>query len=144
MKVFIFGNPDIAFDSLPLRLLPQLTEIFPHVMFEVKDPNEDWEVPENMLIVDTAVGVTDVTVFHDLDSFSPAPRISMHDFDALANIRLLKKLGKIKSVTIIGLPPDMEEQRAIEKVNEILPREIVELSEWRASGAFPEGYHHSV
>lgn len=33
----------------------------------------------------------------------------MHDFDALMQLRLLQRLGKLKEVTIIGVPPEMDE-----------------------------------
>jgi len=123
MIIYIFGNPDLPMDSLPLRLLPQLRKQFPDITFEVKDPNEDWDVTEDLVVIDTAVGVKDVTVFNDLNSFTPAPRLSMHDFDALANMRLLQKIGKIKTVKIIGVPPEMGEEEAMEKVvTEVRPR----------------------
>jgi pyruvate-formate lyase-activating enzyme len=44
----------------------------------------------------------------------------MHDFDALANLRYLKKLGKLKEVRIIGVPPDMDESETIESVGKII------------------------
>jgi hypothetical protein len=116
MTIFVFGNPDLPFDSLPLRLLPRLVKQFPDIAFEVKDPNEDWDVPEHLTVIDTAAGITDVTVFDDLNSFSPAPRVSLHDFDALANMRLLQKIGKIKTVKIIAVPMGMPEDEAFEKI----------------------------
>ena len=113
MTVFVFGNPDVPGDSLPLRVLGEAWRRLPQCDFVVKDPNEDWDVPENIIILDTAVGINDVTVFRSLDRFVSAPRLSMHDFDALANIRYLMKLGKIKNITIIGVPPDMPEDQAL-------------------------------
>ncbi len=119
-KIFIFGNEDLQIDSLPLRILPKLSEKFPDIEFVVVDPNEDWDVPENIMIIDTAVGIKDVTVFDNLEKFSAPPRVGMHDFDALTNLRYLWKLGKIKSVKIIGLPPEMGESEASQKITEIL------------------------
>lgn len=120
MIVFVFGNPDLAFDSLPLRILPALREKFSDIVFEIKDPNEEWDVPSELVVLDTVEGIADVRVFSDLKSFVPAPRISLHDFDAFANLRLLEKLGKLKKITIIGVPPMMGEEKALEEVSGLL------------------------
>ena len=105
MQVFVFGNPDLTEDSLPLRLLPKLREQFPQLEFIMVDPNEEWDVPAELLVIDTAQGIKEVTVFDSLEKFETAPRLTMHDFDALTNLRYLQKLGKIKKIKVIGLPP---------------------------------------
>ncbi len=120
MTIFIFGNPDISLDSMPLRLLPRLRELFPAVNFEIKDPNEDWEVPEELVIIDTALGIREVTVFDDLFKFKPAPRITLHDFDALANLRYLQKLGRLRKLKIIALPPDIAEDKALVEIADFI------------------------
>lgn len=110
---YIFGNPDIASDSIPFRILPGLKESFPYIDFEIKDPNEEWEVPEDLLIIDTTVGINEVTVFHDLDAFAKIPSVSMHDFDALTNLRYMKKLGKLRNIEIIGIPSEISDGEAL-------------------------------
>ena len=125
MTIYFFGNPDVLMDSLPLRLLPKLREYFPKVVFEVMDPAEEWNVPEDVVVLDTVEGISDVVLFDDLEKFIPAPRLSMHDFDALANVRFLKKLGKIKSVKVIGVPFGTGEQDVFEKVVRILNDKIL-------------------
>jgi len=122
MIIFVFGNEDLKEDSLPLRILPELQKKFPKIQFKIKDPNEEWEVSEELVILDTAVGIKEVTVFGDLKKFSKAPNIGMHDFDALTNLRYLQKLGKIKKIKIIGVPADLIEPEAIEKVGKILKK----------------------
>ena len=118
--VFIFGNPDLENDSLPIKLIPQLEREFPAISFEVKDPNEEWDIPEEVMIIDTVINLGEVTVFDDLDSFYVSPRLTMHDFDALANLKYMKKLGKLKKIKIIGVPPDLEQKKALEAIIKIL------------------------
>jgi hypothetical protein len=120
MKFYIFGNIDLPNDSLPLRILPELEEKFPEIDFYIKDPNEDWVVEDHINIIDTVVGIDDVTIFDGLEKFSAVSRVSVHDFDALTNLRLLQKLGKIKSVKIIGLPGEMAESEALKKVSALI------------------------
>ncbi|MBP9749733.1 MAG: hypothetical protein KBD21_03305 [Candidatus Pacebacteria bacterium] len=122
--VFIFGNPDLVMDSLPVRLLPRLRETFPDISFETLDPNEEWDVPAHMLIIDTVVNISELTVFRDLGVFMAAPRMTCHDFDAYANLMLMKKLGKVTDATIIGLPPDMHEDGAFSELCTALTVEL--------------------
>jgi hypothetical protein len=119
-QVYVFGNINVENDSLPLRMISKLQEKFPDIKFEVRDPNEEWEVPEEFVIIDTVIGIKGVKVFKALDKFLSAPRVSMHDFDFLTNLQYLSKLGKIKKIKIIGLSPDMNEREAIKKVSAIL------------------------
>ena len=73
-----------------------------------------------MTILDTVLGIDAVSVFSDLDVFSRPPRLSLHDFDALANMLYLKKLGKIGKINIIGIPPAISEEGALEGVSALL------------------------
>jgi hypothetical protein len=114
MTVLIFGNPDLPQDSLPLRILPELRHRLPGIEFQHLDPNEEWELPEEITIIDTVMGIKEPRVFMSLDAFSSAPRLTMHDFDAYANLRLLAKLGKLKKIRILGLPPGIDEAAASE------------------------------
>jgi len=118
--IYIFGNPDLEMDSLPVKLIPELEKLYPQFTFILKDPNEEWDIPEEMIIIDTAVGLDNVTVFDDLESFTNTPNLSMHDFDALANLRYLKKLGRLKKIKIIGIPPEIDPKKALEMIGEIL------------------------
>jgi len=120
MKVFVFGNPDLDFDSFPLRILPRLKKQLPKIDFEIKDPNEEWEVPEEIIIIDTVAGINKPTVFENLENFSAPPRVSAHDFDAYTNLKYLQKLGKIKKIKIIGLPSMISKNVAIEFAIKIL------------------------
>ena len=115
-KIFVFGNPDISVDATPVLLLPFLRERFPAIEFLFLDPNEEWEIPDPLLIIDTVMGIPGIHVFHGLDEFTKTPSISVHDFDALSQLRLLKKLGKLGEVTIIGVSPLLSQKEAEEKV----------------------------
>lgn len=116
MIMFVFGNPDLPEDSLPIRLVPKLREKFPDIDFQIKDPNEDWDIPEEMVVLDTVAGIDRITVFSDLDRFMNAPRLTMHDFDIGSYLKYLKKLGKFKKIKIIGIPPTISESQALSEL----------------------------
>lgn len=126
--VHIFGNPDIAMDALPLRIQAKLEERFPHVEFRALDPNENWEIPDPFIVIDTVVGLSDIHVFRGLDEFANTPAVSVHDFDALTQLRFLKKLGKLGELIIIGVPPEFgnDESGALSRIADSLTTLLAE------------------
>lgn len=42
MKIFVFGNPDLAGDNIVFQILPKLRKKFPRIQFIHKDPLESW------------------------------------------------------------------------------------------------------
>jgi Ni,Fe-hydrogenase maturation factor len=119
MKVFIAGNKLLKQDSLPLRIFPLLKKEFPEISFEELDPSENLP-SDDLVIIDTVMGIKGVKVFSDLDSFSSNIIYSPHDYDFLFELKLNKKLGKLKKIKIIGVSPDLNAEEAFEKIkNEI-------------------------
>lgn len=111
-KIYVFGNPLVKEDSIPLRLLPDLIKSFPKVTFVVTDPNENFPTQgeKDLIILDTVIGIKKPTVLNlsDFDKNKSTP-VSPHDYDLLFHLLLLKKLKKIKYVKIIGIPMSFKE-----------------------------------
>lgn len=121
MNILVFGNPLLQEDSLPLKLIPDLKKSFPNFNFLDLDPTENLEdYGRNLTIIDTIVGIEKVTVFNSLDDFKDNKVISMHDFDLLYNLKLLKKLDKLDSVKIIGIPVEATKEEALDGIKKIL------------------------
>lgn len=125
MNIFIIGNRDLAFDSLPLRILPKLKKRFPKISFKIKDPNEEWDASKELTIIDTVKGIKEVQVFSNLDSFIPSPTVTLHNFDAFTQLKLLEKLGKLSKIKIIGIPPIISEKKAFQQVSVILTANLL-------------------
>ncbi|MFC1626830.1 hypothetical protein ACFL1P_01350 [Patescibacteria group bacterium] len=103
--IYILGNTIEPSDSLPLQLLPKLITQFPNIKFIHYDPTDEFQPhSSNIILIDTIVGIEHVTIFSDLTKFKQTPRNSVHDFDLMTSLELLKKLQKIRSVQIIGIP----------------------------------------
>lgn len=120
MIIYVFGNPDLPSDALPIKILPTLKKKFPQIIFELKDPNEEFDIPEELIIMDTVEGIKEIKIFSELESFVNSPRVSLHDFDLLSNLKFLKKLGKLKKLTIIGAPKNLSEKKALEEITATL------------------------
>jgi len=121
MNVLIFGNPLIEKDNLALRLLDKLKRRFSNIKFKEIEPTEKLEkYGRDLIIIDCVENVDKVVLIEDLESLKLDKLFSMHDFDLGYNLRLLKKVGKIDSVKIIGVPMDMDEEEAFREVEKII------------------------
>lgn len=119
--IYIFGNPLLKEDSLPIKLVPELVKEFPEINFEIKDPNENlWPENGELFIIDTVLGIEKVMIIEDLDSIQLDTIYSAHDFDLGFNLKLLEKIGELKKVTIIGIPVNTKKQDALGKITEFL------------------------
>lgn len=120
-RIFIFGNPLLEEDSIPLRIASRLRKAFPKLDIKEMDPTEDLRMlGRDPLIIDTVMGPKDVVVLRGLDSIEDSPRCSLHDLDLGMSLKIMKKTGMIDSVSIIGIPSSMEEDRAFEGVRKAI------------------------
>ncbi|MDD2822755.1 MAG: hypothetical protein PHQ59_01610 [Candidatus Daviesbacteria bacterium] len=108
MDIYIFGNKDIAEDNLAFKVLRKIKGKITNLNFIVVAPNEDLPFADkkNVIILDTIQGINEVTVFDEtfLDKLIFSKSISVHDFDLGFQLAYLQKLGKLKNITVIGLP----------------------------------------
>ena len=116
-KIYIFGNPLLKEDSLPIKLAPELKKKFPEIDFVVTDPNENLK-PENseLYIIDTVRGIKKVEIITDLNKIQLNRIYSAHDFDLGFNLKLLQKIGKLNKVVIFGVPSKTKKQKALEQI----------------------------
>lgn len=125
MKILVFGNRLVKRDSLALRVANRLDAELrgKGIEFHEFDAAENLEDEgPDITLLDVAGGIKKVTVLTDvdLDKLEKPPSYSMHDFDLAITLKLLKKIGKIKSVRIIAIPIDHEEKKAVEEVRNVL------------------------
>lgn len=119
--IYIFGNPLLDFDNLPINLLPKLKKQFPNINFIKQDPNENLN-PRNkeLIIIDTAQGIKKTTVINDIDQIKLDKIYSAHDFDLGFNLKILKKINKLKKVTIFCLPQNINNKTALRQLAKLI------------------------
>ena len=123
LKILTFGNPLLEQDSLPLKILPTLRQQFPNHTFLHIDPTENLEqYGPKLIILDTVQNIDKITILTSIEQLRANKVYSMHDFDLALNLKLLKKLGKIKSVKIIGIPMNTTEKEIIPQLQSILKK----------------------
>jgi Ni,Fe-hydrogenase maturation factor len=108
MKVYVFGNEDLAEDKRALEVAEKLTGKVENVEFVKVKPNEDVPFIDEkfVVILDVVQGIEKVTEIknNELDKLILPPRSTVHDFDLGFQLKYLKKIGKLGKVTIVGLP----------------------------------------
>lgn len=123
---YIFGNPLLEFDNLPIKLIPDLQKSFPNINFIEIDPNENLKPIDGKLnLIDTVFGVEEVMLIDDIgtiDKIESNPNVSMHDFDLGFNLKLLKKIDLLKDINIIAVPTNIEKKKALEKIKNIMDK----------------------
>ncbi len=119
-KIYVAGNPLVREDSIPVRLMDRLQKRFPGIEFHELEPTDNLPEEKDLNIIDTVIGIDDIKVIRDIDKIVTGKIYSMHDFDLGFNLKLMKKAGKLRSVKIIGVPPNMSEEKAFEDISKIV------------------------
>jgi hypothetical protein len=121
--IYVFGNPLVKKDSLPLSMIGRLRSKFSSLEFREFDTTEDLE-ERDLIIIDTIKGIKNVELIEDIGKIITDKVYSMHDFDLGQTLKLMKKAEMIDSVKILGIPMGMDETKAfselcilIEKIN---------------------------
>lgn len=122
-KVFVFGNPLVKKDALPLELIPFLRKGFPGIEFIEFDPTGNLsELGRDPMIIDSVEGIEKIIIIRDIDQIKTSRMYSLHDLDLGLNLKLLKKIGKLNSVTIFGIPMDGSKEKIKKELKEKLKK----------------------
>jgi len=119
-KIFVFGNPLVKEDSLALAVAEALKGRVKGIKFEAVQGLDEIEKPEDLYIMDVALGIEKVGLVEDLDDLEAKQPVSGHDFDLALELKMLKKVGRVGSVKIIAIPVGYEFGKAVVEVNELL------------------------
>ncbi len=127
-KFLVFGNLLVEKDNLALKLLPKLQKAFPYIEFKEFDPTENLEAEienKSLKIIDVIEDINKVRLIklsstEDFNKLHIGKVYSMHDFDLGYNLKLLKKIGKLDSIKVIGIPMEFSEERALREVEKII------------------------
>ncbi len=109
-KIYCFGNPDLEDDAVALNLADELNkDKYLNNSFQfIKCTSPDFllteEVPDQLIIIDVIKGIKDIKLITDLNKLKPTKTSTLHDFDLANTLKLLKSLGKLDKVLIIGIP----------------------------------------
>ena len=121
MKILCFGNEYVKGDDLALKLADSLN--ISGVEFVKCQSLQDLEqVNDDVAIIDTVIGINKVEVINNIDDLELGKMYSLHDFDLGFHLKLMKELGKIKSVKIIGVPSSMDFEDVKNSITNLLSK----------------------
>jgi Ni,Fe-hydrogenase maturation factor len=115
--IYIFGNPLLDFDNLPLKIASKLQEEFPKIDFVISDPNENIKpINGELFIIDAVEEIDRVMLIDDVDKIQTQKLYSLHDFDLAFNLKLLQKIGRLKKIKIFGVPMEGNEEKILNQL----------------------------
>ncbi len=75
-----------------------------------------------MILIDTVVGLNKVKIINNMEKIKIDNRYSPHDLDLGLNLKILYKIGKLKKVTIFGIPPNINIKEALAQLTPLLKK----------------------
>ena len=122
MRVLVFGNPLAKMDSAAVRIAKKL-EGMEGVEFVRFDTSEDLEHEgESPVILDAVAGLSKPRLVLLSELELAAKPLSLHGFDLTWSLILLKKLGRLKEATIIGVPPKMPLKQSLPAIQRLIKK----------------------
>jgi len=118
--IYVFGNPLVKEDSLPLKLADSLRKEFPELDFKEFDTVEDLILEKELHILDTVKVIRKVELIEDLDRIITDKVFSLHDFDLSYNLKLFKRMKMIDKIRIFGVPEKISHKKALEQLKSLI------------------------
>lgn len=116
-KIFVFGNEFISEDSFAVEIAKSLGVVFVHC----RSPDELLG-ESDIVILDVVKGISDVVEITDVSKLKVNKLVSAHDFDLGYYLNLMKEMGQLKRVVIIGVPEKGDKREIVIKVKGMLDR----------------------
>jgi Ni,Fe-hydrogenase maturation factor len=118
-KILVFGNALVEMDSLALAVAKSIhSDSFEFLECDSAENLEQFG--KDLIILDVADGIRSVCLVDDISKLETFHAYSLHDFDLTMTLKLLKKIGKIRSVKIIAIPIGYSKEKAISEVKTLL------------------------
>ncbi|HIH30285.1 TPA: hypothetical protein HA243_02715 [Candidatus Micrarchaeota archaeon] len=123
MRVLVFGNPVAERDSSAVKIADMLEGKLAGIEFVRFDTAEDLEKEgSEVAIMDAVAGLRSPRLISLEELELPEKPLTLHGFDLMWNLLLLKKLGKIKKAVIIGVPASRPVKESLPKVRRLLEK----------------------
>jgi len=124
--VLCFGNEFIKEDSRAKEIADEIK--IKNVEFRKCDSLNDillYSSHPHLFILDVVRNIQEVTLITDIDTLNTNDMYSLHDFDLGFFLKLMKKLGTLKNITIIGIPQKGDTHTIISRIKKIVTTQKV-------------------
>lgn len=104
-KIYCYGNTDFDGDEVAHTLAKKYFDFHDKFKFILSNSPNDVLISEGeVVIMDVVKGIRDVQILTSIDDLKLCHSLSCHDLDLAFYLKLMKEVGKINDVKIIGLP----------------------------------------
>jgi hypothetical protein len=109
-QLFVFGSEDFAFDNGAVKLIGWLAKQLPNwqITRMLRPEQLMQHIGEDFVILDVAEGIDKPFLITDLDNLTYESRVTAHDLDLAAFLKIMRELGQIHNVDIIAVPNNKE------------------------------------
>ncbi|MBT4823889.1 hypothetical protein HN695_00800 [Candidatus Woesearchaeota archaeon] len=127
--ILCFGNEFIKQDSLAKEIANEIN--MPEIEFIMCDSPDDIlefsKISPNkeIIILDVVQNIEEPMIINNIDDLEAGKLCTLHDFDVGFFLKLMKELGQIKDIKIIGIPQTGDK----EKIKKEVIRRINDSSE---------------
>jgi Ni,Fe-hydrogenase maturation factor len=129
-NIYFCGNPLLSEDNAPYKIIDALRKQFPEITFREFDPTEEFPSEDIVYIIDTVLEIDKVMIIDDINSLEIFPTVSVHDADLAFNLNFLKKLGRLGSFKVIGIPvieegASQKKERVLKELSDIIKEHCI-------------------
>lgn len=120
-KILVFGNPLLKEDNMAILVAKELK--LKNIVF-CERAEQLMQYSDDLIILDVIKGLKEVKVLKDINKIKEFNMKSLHDFDVGYFLKLLKAMGRVGKVKIIGIPISGDKEKIKNDVKEILSKSI--------------------
>ncbi len=122
----------LEIDAMPFKLVPLLQKHFQEINFVHHDPSENLPIQKHsqfknnydLIIIDTVLDIDKVICITDEKQLAIDSVYSPHDWDLALNLKLLLKLGQLKTFLIVGVPSEGDLETIFNDISIVIQKEI--------------------
>ncbi len=119
--LLVFGNEYLKEDNMAIKIAEELklNNIDIKRCYSV-DSIFNYYDYEKIFVLDVVKNIDKATLIEDIDKIKEHALFSLHDFDLGFFLKLMKELGTLKEIKIIGIPQKGDKEEIKESVLKIL------------------------
>lgn len=133
MNLLVFGSEDFSFDNGAVRLIGCLQRRLPGWNIQrMARPEQLLNfLDKQFIILDVAAGIDSPLLITDPGMIKYGCKVTAHDMDLAAFLRILKEVGQIDKVAIVAVPNHKDPNEFKEEVVNLIQN--VPVSAWKDS-----------
>ncbi|MBI2128847.1 hypothetical protein HYU07_01275 [Candidatus Woesearchaeota archaeon] len=122
--VLCFGNEFLKKDRLAKKIADEIKlDGFEFIKSDNVDDILNYANSDELYIMDVVENIEKTMLIKNIDELKSSKICTLHDFDLGFYLKLMKEIGKIKEIRIIGIPQKGDAGEIKKEIAEILKKE---------------------